>query len=320
VVNAGVDAVDYAAHLLGIVGTARTGDRRWRNALAVVRPSQLEQRFAALLAVAGNRHPVSHRRLGVVGTVTAAFVVPLAAAGSPLLDGTIRVHTGSLPATLDTLTAADRAAPSAVRSTRAVDFPASQSVIAPEVIEYTTPPLYSEEARRRRIEGIVSIEARIDLEGRANQARVVRGLGSGLDENALVALRQWRFRPGTQEGRALEMIAEVDIEFNLRNEALNELIANDMATRIGSGVTPPRIVRAVSVPRQEGRDERIAGTVALDVVLLEDGTPKIVRVLQSLTPSLDERAIEVFEQWRFSPALRDGRAVKVRLQADITFR
>jgi TonB family protein len=149
---------------------------------------------------------------------------------------------------------------------------------------------------------------------------VVRRLGSGLDENALVALRQWRFRPGTRAGRAVEMTAQVDIDFNLRNEALNELIANDMATRIGSGVTPPRIVRAVSVPPREGREERVAGTVALDVVLLEDGTPKIVRVLQSLTPSLDERAVDVFEQWRFSPAMRDGRAVKVRLQADVSFR
>jgi hypothetical protein len=39
-----------------------------------------------------------------------------------------------------------------------------------------------------------------------------------------------------------------------------------------------------------------------------------------VAPQLDERAIEAFEQWRFSPAMKAGRPVKVRLHADITFR
>jgi TonB family protein len=116
------------------------------------------------------------------------------------------------------------------------------------------------------------------------------------------------------------MTAEMDIEFNLRNEALNELIANDMATRIGSDVTAPRIIRTVNVAAVEPAVDRRTGTVALDIVLLEDGRPKIVRVLQSLSRSLDERAIDTFEQWRFTPAMKGGRPVKVRLQADITFR
>jgi TonB family protein len=150
---------------------------------------------------------------------------------------------------------------------------------------------------------------------------VIDGLGFGLDQNALVALRQWQFRPGTRNGRPVEMTAAIDIEFSLRNEALNELIANDMATRIGPDVTAPRIMRRVNVPSDRDADgERRAGTVVLDVVLLEDGRPKIVRVLRSLTPPLDERAIDAFEQWRFSPALKAGRPVKVRLQADVTFR
>jgi len=93
-----------------------------------------------------------------------------------------------------------------------------------------------------------------------------------------------------------------------------------MATRIGPDVTAPRIVRRVSVrPSLDAGVERHAGTVVLDVVLLEDGRPKIVRVLQSVAPQLDERAIEAFEQWRFSPAMKAGRTVKVRLRADVTF-
>ena len=102
----------------------------------------------------------------------------------------------------------------------------------------------------------------------------------------------------------------------IRNEALNELIANDMATRVRPGVTPPRAVRTADLAYPHGRI--IRGTVVLDVILLEDGTPKIVRILRSLDSELDERAVRTFEQWRFSPAMKDGGPVKVRMNAEVT--
>jgi TonB family protein len=241
----------------------------------------------------------------------------------PFVDATIQVQTARLPPAPDArMTSVDMQPTSAIRRVRTVDVSTADGVItAPDVVEYTTPPLYSDDARRRHLEGTVTVEARIGADGHVVAPRVVDGLGFGLDQNALVALRQWQFRPGTQGGSPVDMTVDIDIEFNLRNEALNELIANDMATRIGPDVTAPRIIRRVNVP--SARDaglERRAGTVVLDVVLLEDGKPKIVRILQALTPQLDERAIDAFEQWRFSPAMKAGRSVKVRLQADVTFR
>ncbi len=323
VVNLGVDARDYAGHLLQIVQAARVEDRRWRSALAMARASQLEQRFAALLVAARSRRPVSRRSLATVAAITVAAVVPLAAMGlAPMFDATIRVQTASVPSLDREPTSADVQPTSSIRRVRTIDaFGARSTTTLPEVAEYTTPPLYSDEARRRRIEGIVTIQTTIGADGRITAPRVINGLGFGLDQNALVAMRQWQFRPGTESGTPVEMTAEIDIEFSLRNEALNELIANDMATRVGPDVTAPRIVRRVNVgPAPGGGAERHAGVVVLDVVLQEDGTPRIVRVLQSLTPQLDERAIDSFEQWRFSPALKAGRPVKVRLQADVTFR
>jgi len=176
--------------------------------------------------------------------------------------------------------------------------------------------LYSDEARRRGVEGVVTIAISVDERGRLTRASVVTGLGFGLDQNALVAIRQWRFSPGTREGAPQAMDAEIDVEFSLRSEAVNELIANDMATLVGPGVTPPRAVRTAGrVPARL----RVRGDVILDVVLQEDGTPKIVRILQSLTPEADEIAVRHFEQWRFSPAMKDGRPVKVRMNAEVGF-
>ncbi len=113
------------------------------------------------------------------------------------------------------------------------------------------------------------------------------------------------------------MDIEIDLAFSLRNEATNALIANDMATGGGPGITPPQAVRVFGLwPRRP----KIRGTVILDVVLLEDGRPKIIRILRSLDPELDDTAVRNFSQWRFSPATKNGRPVKVRMNAEVNFR
>jgi TonB family protein len=166
------------------------------------------------------------------------------------------------------------------------------------------------------VEGVVTIGVSVDERGLLTRASVVSGLGFGLDQNALVAIRHWRFSPGMRSGTPAAMDAEIDVEFSLSSEAVNELIANDMATLVGPGVTPPRAVRTATLGPAR---PRIRGTVVLDVVLQEDGTPRIVRILRSLTPEADDIAVWYFEQWRFSPALKDGRAVKVRMNAEVGF-
>jgi TonB family protein len=112
------------------------------------------------------------------------------------------------------------------------------------------------------------------------------------------------------------MDAEVDVEFNLRSEGVNELIANDMATLVGPDVTPPRVV---STSRVSLRGLDAQGLVVLDVVLQPDGSPRVVRILRSLGPEADERAVRHFEQWRFTPAMKSGVPVKVRLNAEVRF-
>ena len=112
------------------------------------------------------------------------------------------------------------------------------------------------------------------------------------------------------------MDALIDIAFSMKNEALNALIANDMATTVGDDVTPPRAIHVVRPPRPA---DDASGTVVLDVVLLEDGTPRVLRLLRSVSPEADDTAVRAFEQWRFTPAVRDGTAVKVRMNAEVTF-
>jgi TonB family protein len=317
VLQLGVDGREYATHLLHIARALVPQDRL-TPVLGFVRLSTIERRFAALLTPASQRTPTRRAMFAaVVALVMAAL--PIAAMTLPEMGVSVHLRTAGLPTLPDLVEthSADSAA-AAIRDVRIAAAWPSRDLVGPHVFEYSVPPLYSDEARARRIEGTVTLEVRIDTSGRADVLRVVRGLGFGLDENARLALRHWQFSPATRHGVPVDTLAEVDIAFSLANEAINELIANDMATRVGPGVTPPRLVRRVAVSR-ESASTAAPGSVVLDVLLLEDGSPKVVRVVRSLDGTRDREAISAFEQWRFSPAMKEGRPVKVRLNAEVTF-
>ena len=75
------------------------------------------------------------------------------------------------------------------------------------------------------------------------------------------------------------------------------------AYRLGSGVVPPRLLRAVKPKYSaEAMQQRIQGTVALEVVVSREGTPLAIRVTRSLDPGgLDQEAIAAAREWRFAP-------------------
>ncbi len=76
-------------------------------------------------------------------------------------------------------------------------------------------PAYTEEARRQRIEGEVLLEILFAASGQVRVLGTVRGLGYGLDENAVAAAEAIRFRPAERAGIATDSTAIVHIVFQL---------------------------------------------------------------------------------------------------------
>ena len=76
-------------------------------------------------------------------------------------------------------------------------------------------PEYSDEARQARIQGIVVVRATIDARGQLDNIAVSQGLGFGLDERAIAAVRKWRFRAGLRNGRPVATTAFVQLNFRL---------------------------------------------------------------------------------------------------------
>jgi len=76
-------------------------------------------------------------------------------------------------------------------------------------------PEFSDEARRAKYSGVVSLRADIDAAGHPRNIRVVHSLGMGLDEKAVQAVTQWVFRPGTKDGKPVAVSALIEVGFHL---------------------------------------------------------------------------------------------------------
>ena len=87
-------------------------------------------------------------------------------------------------------------------------------VSAPQVT-YSVEPQFTEEARQANYQGVVSIQLVVDSQGRPQDIHVVRHLGMGLDERAIEAVRQYRFRPAMYQGRPVAVQMIVNLDFRL---------------------------------------------------------------------------------------------------------
>jgi TonB family protein len=88
-------------------------------------------------------------------------------------------------------------------------------ITAPSILREVKPD-YTEEGRRRNLEGDVVLEIVVKSDGSVGNVKLLQGLGSGLDQRATEAVRQWRFSPARRYGTPVDVIVEVAMEFKLR--------------------------------------------------------------------------------------------------------
>ncbi len=86
-------------------------------------------------------------------------------------------------------------------------------VSAPQLV-FAPDPEFSDEARRAKYQGVCVVSLIVDAQGNPQRVQVVRHLGMGLDEKAVEAVRQYKFKPATLQGKPVPV--EVNIEVNFR--------------------------------------------------------------------------------------------------------
>ena len=88
-------------------------------------------------------------------------------------------------------------------------------VHAPVIVERVEPS-YPLAARSARVQGIVILEIIIDRTGKVVSAQVLKPLPMGLSETSLEAVRQWRFTPGTMNGKPVDVLFNLTMNFRLQ--------------------------------------------------------------------------------------------------------
>lgn len=83
-----------------------------------------------------------------------------------------------------------------------------RSIFAPD-------PEYSEEARKQKFQGTTVLEITVNVDGTVSNISVVRFQGFGLDENAVRAVRQWKFEPAIRNGSAVPVRIGVEVTYRL---------------------------------------------------------------------------------------------------------
>lgn len=78
-------------------------------------------------------------------------------------------------------------------------------------------PKYTSDAMRAKLQGMVEVEAVVDVDGTVSRARVAKSLDAqlGLDENALAAVKRWVFTPGRLNGQPVPVVVRLTLEFRL---------------------------------------------------------------------------------------------------------
>ncbi|MGC2110091.1 MAG: energy transducer TonB [Candidatus Korobacteraceae bacterium] len=80
---------------------------------------------------------------------------------------------------------------------------------------YEPDPEYSDQARKARLQGTVVLWLIVDADGLPQHIRVQRSVGMGLDEEAIKAVKQWRFKPSMKNGEPVPVMINVEVNFRL---------------------------------------------------------------------------------------------------------
>lgn len=91
--------------------------------------------------------------------------------------------------------------------------------------------------------------------------------------------------------------------------------------RVGGGVSAPKAIYSPDPEySEEARKAKYQGVCVLSLIVGPDGKPRDIKVARSLGLGLDEKAMEAVNQWKFEPAMKDGRPVAVAINVEVQFR
>lgn len=195
-------------------------------------------------------------------------------------------------------------------------------------------PVYPEDARKAKIEGVVILEATTDIYGKVIDTKILRSIPE-LDQAAMDAVKQWIYEPMIIEGEPRGVTFTVTCTFKLDGKEKAKLggveggveggiegrvTETNQAVRATGDKKPPKLIKEVlPVYPEEARKAEIEGIVILEATTDIYGQVKNLRVLRSI-PELDQAAIDAVKQWIYEPTVVDGKPIEDTFTVTVTFK
>ena len=305
VLGAGVDATDYASHLVELARTL-TRPRAVLPAPAMARPSTLEGRIAAMLNARLNRRPLTSSARIATAAALMALTVSLAAAAAQrfsTFSGTLTDQTNAvLPNVAVGLTNTATGAKYEVRGDRNGHF---EFVGLPD----------GDYAMAAHEPGFASLKDAITIAGRDVERTIQMELAS-LQETIRVISGPPRSAPANADTRA----AYRERAQNKRREILEQCAAQGGGGPLGGNIKQPMKIVDVK-PTYPARlsAAKVGGDLVLEAVIGTDGTVTEVSVVSGSDPELDAAAIEAVRQWEFSTTFLNCTPVDVHMKVNVSF-
>ena len=161
------------------------------------------------------------------------------------------------------------------------------------------------------------MEAVVLTDGTVGEVRVTQPLDPGLDDEAVKALKQWTFSPGTKDGRPVPVSVEIEMSFYTDRDPR---VDSPQVVKPGGDVMPPRLRKEVKPAYPpDVQATGITGLVEMECVVLPSGKVGDVKVTKPLDPALDAEAVRALRQWTFDPGTRNGQPQAVQVMVQMTF-
>ena len=334
VLRGGVEATEYATHLLDIARDLSGHRAAWVSAPAIAHPSTLERRIVAMLQAQRNRAPLGHRGWALAAVAAFAVSIPLAAAGVAPLSETIAVSSAAPDVTLATI-AAESAPPA----------PQAKGSIAGTIVDQTGGTMPGVRVTVTNTSSGAQAASQTDAMGQF----VVGDLPAG--EYQLVARIQGfatvtnnvKLAPGaTIQGSLTMPLGTLMETVNVACTAASGMVPSgspgnttsptdpgrvvpiqDGRVRVGGNVRAPRKLRDVK-PACPAEAVGVRATVRVTARIGTDGAVfDIVPVPGAAgaePPSpLVESVIDAVGRWVFTPTLLNGQPVDVGMTVQVNF-
>jgi TonB family protein len=225
----------------------------------------------------------------------------------------------------------------------------SSGVVAGMMLSKVT-PVYPMKARILGVQGSVIMHAIISKTGTIEDLTVIGG-PKLLQKAAIDAVQRWTYRPYILNCEPAEVETSITVNFTFGGakpvppslpEVLHQSSEIDMlhdsplpvvqsalaesddaggsVKKIGGGVSAPVLVKQVEPQfSPEAKQRKLQGVVLVSIIVDEHGRPQNVHVTRGVGHGLDENAVEAVQQYRFKPAMEDGKPVAVFLNVVVNF-